>query len=838
MQIAPHPDNERERIRAIQRLNILDTDPENVFDDLTKLAAHICDTPISLMSFVDSDRQWFKSHYGLTVEQTERDISFCSHTILGDDLLEVRDTSQDDRFHDNPFVTGESQVKFYAGFPLKTSEGLGLGSLCVIDHRPRQLSAHQIEALKIIGRQIVHLLELRQKLRGTELMEEMALNAQALSKKLSRNLRQEHNQLLSHLEKAPVGISIVTGPDYTYEVVNQEYRRFCGQASELAGQKYFDLFPHLRGTEMEKIMHQVYHKGESFSATDYEVTIPGNEKNPCYFDFQMQPFQGANQRGILTVAIDTTKKNQALNALRESVEKFRLFAETAPHMAFIADASGNIIYFNQRWYDYIGNLPEDEGWGWQKKNVHHPDDLSRTIEAWNDSMATGKPYEIEYRLRRHDGVYRWHLGRALPIRNSRGEITRWFGNNVDIHDQKELTEQLMAAKNAADEANMAKSSFLANMSHEIRTPLGAIMGFAEQLAQPEISKEQFQKYISVISRNSTYLQRIIDDILDLSKVEAGKMIIEHIECSVKELISEFIAMTVPKAEENKIKFTCSVQDGIPERILSDPVRLKQILTNVVGNAIKFTPNGRVDLIVSARDKQLEFRVKDTGVGISMDQAKKLFQPFMQADPSTTRRFGGTGLGLVLTKKLCQAMGGDFILESSLPDLGSTFMAHVKIQEPKESENTGLAGPIKSSPKIASALPLQGSKILLVEDSMDNQLLIRILLEKAGAQVEVADNGIKGVQKALNEDYALVLMDVQMPEMDGIDATRELRKKGFIKPIIALTAHAMKEEKDRCLKSGFDDFLTKPIQKERLISVLKANINKWRNYEGTLGIEIQ
>lgn len=846
-----HPENERERLRALHHLNILDSDPESCFDDLTKLAATICETPISLISFIDSDRQWFKSHHGLATQETPRDEAICGHTILEDQALIIEDVAKDPRFRDNLLFRKEPRIRFYAGIPLKTDEGFNVGSLCVADHRPRRLTETQLTSLHLLAKQVMRLLELKGKIRGIELSESEALSAQVASRRLSKALSEERNKIWGYLELAPVGVSVVQGPNFIYEIVNQEYRRLAATNQEFVGRAHFDLFPHLKGTKIETIMKRVYESGQSISATDYRVESPAGDNCPAsYLDFQLQPFSNPDgSRGILTIAIDTTKKNQALNALKESVEKFKLFAETAPHMAFIADAGGNILYFNQRWHEYIGDSSDSSGWNWLKESIHHPDDLQRTIEAWGRSVVSGKPFEMEYRLRRHDGTYRWHLGRALAIRNDQGQITRWFGNNVDIHDQKELARQLLAAKNTADEANLAKSNFLANMSHEIRTPLGAIMGFAEELEQPGISPEQVQRYVSVINRNSAHLQRIIDDILDLSKVEAGKMLIERIDCSLTDLISEFIAFMNPKAVENGIKFNCTIQEGIPQNIASDPVRIRQILSNIVGNAIKFTPNGRIDLHVSATKEFIEFKVVDTGVGISQEQAKKLFQPFIQADLSTTRRFGGTGLGLALTKKLCESMGGEFFLESSAPDQGSTFVARIKWTEPRSSfSKTGgktssqekSESHLESPPKSSSPAhrPLQDSKILLVEDSRDNQLLIQILLEKAGARVTVADDGRQGIRKALQEDFSLVLMDVQMPEMDGIDAAQELRKKGYDKPIVALTAHAMKEEKERCLKSGFDDFLTKPVQKDRMIAILKTNINQWGNHKRPLGIEIQ
>lgn len=699
MIIANLPESELKRQEILRSLRVLDTPRENIFDDITKLAAKICGTPISLISLVDSNRQWFKSVHGLDFSETLRELSFCSHTILEEDFFEVPDATRDPRFATNPFVTGEPNIAYYAGIPLRCRQGYNIGSLCVIDHRPRKLSLDQIEMLQSLARQVIHLFEAYSHLREQESAEALANRERDDSIRMLNLLREERLRMLSYLDRAPVGISVIAGPDFVFEVVNQEYQGFVGAERVLEGNKFFDLFPKYRGSEIETMLQQVYYEQKSISATDY-LAIKENEDGTIehqYFDFQMQPFLSpAGKKGILTIVLDTTKKNLAL-------------------------------------------------------------------------------------------------------------------------------QQTIAAKLAADQANKAKSFFLANMSHEIRTPLGAIMGFAEELAQPDIKPEQHQRYLDVINRNSAHLQRIIDDILDLSKVEAGKVLIEAIPCSISELVAEFAALMSHRALENKVKFTCTIQMGVPDWVLADPGRLKQILTNAVGNAFKFSPNGRVDLIVSAAGDFLEFKVKDTGIGLTNEQAEKIFHPFTQADSSTARKFGGTGLGLVLTKKLCEAMGGTFYLESSRPLIGSTFVARVKVQTAQLTTDSEIHARPVSRRRINKQRPLEAIKILLVEDSEDNQLLIRILLEKAGALVESAYDGEEGVRKAMSNAFDIVLMDVQMPQLDGLEATQRLRSRGYKKPVIALTAHAMHEEKQRCLQAGFDDFLTKPIRREQILSSLETYI---------------
>ncbi len=386
------------------------------------------------------------------------------------------------------------------------------------------------------------------------------------------------------------------------------------------------------------------------------------------------------------------------------------------------------------------------------------------------------------------------------------------------------TEEIAQAKTEAEQANQAKSAFLTNMSHEIRTPLGAIMGFVELLQEPGLSKIESEKYLSIIDRNSHHLMNIIDHILDLAKVESGKLVVENIEFSLAEFLQDFSTLMGLRARANGIGFVLKAETELPEFVFSDPTRIRQILSNVVGNAVKFTEHGHVELMVGFENSRLYFRVTDTGRGISNEQRGRLFQAFAQADSSITRKFGGSGLGLVLTKKLTEALGGDFYLVESEIGKGSTFEASVTITQ---SEGTGfLSREYFEKPQAvrtasdSTNVNLAGCEILVVEDSMDNQVLIETLLQKTGAKTYFAADGVEGVEKAMLRRYDVILMDVQMPKMDGHQAVRELRSKGLTGPIVALTAHAMKEERLRAVESGFSHFLTKPIDRKDLTELLE------------------
>lgn len=388
------------------------------------------------------------------------------------------------------------------------------------------------------------------------------------------------------------------------------------------------------------------------------------------------------------------------------------------------------------------------------------------------------------------------------------------------YEVRDLLTALTQAKIDAERANTSKTQFLANMSHEIRTPIGAILGFTDLMKNSANSPEENLEFMGIIERNSQQLMRLIDDILDLSKVESGNMTIEMIRFSLADMLGDLASLMGFKAHEKAIEFRFVLETPFPEIISSDPVRLRQILTNILGNAIKFTDRGSVCLKVAYENPTLRFTVTDTGIGVSKAQEARLFRPFSQADTSTTRKFGGTGLGLVLSRRLAEALGGRLDLVPTPEGPGSTFVIEIRselLPDVKMVGGPSVLSAAQESPSRRQALP--GMKILLTEDSPDNQKLIATYLQKEGARVTFANNGAEGVDLALKEDFDVVLMDIQMPVLDGHGAAKKLRASAYAKPLIALTAHAMKEERERCLASGFTEFLTKPVQRVQLIETL-------------------
>ncbi len=403
------------------------------------------------------------------------------------------------------------------------------------------------------------------------------------------------------------------------------------------------------------------------------------------------------------------------------------------------------------------------------------------------------------------------------------------------HARLELQAKLELRVNEAREASRAKSEFLANMSHEIRTPMTSIIGYADLLLDPESSSTERLAHIQTIRRNGEHLLTILNDILDLSKIEAGKMTIEQVRCSPSMIIVDVASLMRVRAKEKGLFFEVHYQTPIPETIQSDPTRLRQLLVNLVGNAIKFTASGGIRILARCEDPttsspSLTLEVVDTGIGLSDTQVAQLFQPFAQADTSTTRRFGGTGLGLAICRRLAHMLGGDISVNSS-PGRGSSFcltiaagsLEDVKMFEELQEAGLPESGPLPESMDV-SALETLDCAVLLAEDGLDNQLLISTHLKRSGARVAIAENGRLALEMALaaslaKEPFDVVLMDMQMPEMDGYAATSELRRKGYTGPIIALTAHAMAGDRERCIGAGCTDYLTKPIGRSKLVAAV-------------------
>jgi two-component system CheB/CheR fusion protein len=527
---------------------------------------------------------------------------------------------------------------------------------------------------------------------------------------------------------------------------------------------------------------------------------------------------------VVVIRHDETLERRAQLELQASEARFRAMADSAPVLIWIANTEKLCTWFNTPWLKFTGRTQEQEyGNGWAEGV--HPDDLARCVATYSSSFDARKPFTREYRLRRHDGQWRWLVDSGTPRYADTGDFEGYIGSCFDITDRIEAEQKLAEASRVAVSANQLKGQFLANMSHEIRTPLNAILGLSE-LGMGEDDHARVREYMGVIHQSGAGLLGVINDVLDFSKIEAGRLSIEAVPFDLRELLKSIHDTLSVTAEARGVPLQQHLPEDLPAIVVGDPLRVRQVLTNLLSNAIKFTPQGHVELRVAhGDDGRVSFSVTDTGIGLTPEQLERLFQPFSQADSSTTRRFGGTGLGLAISRELARMMGGDLVAES-VQGKGSTFRFDARFAAATSAQEAEVKSrhTARLAQALASAGNLAGRQVLLVEDNRVNQLVARTLLEKAGVKVRLAENGLQAVEVmcgARPGHFDAVLMDVQMPVMDGYEATRTLKARlgAACPPIVAMTAHAMSEERDRCLAAGMVAHLAKPIDVAALYGTL-------------------
>jgi len=555
-----------------------------------------------------------------------------------------------------------------------------------------------------------------------------------------------------------------------------------------------------------------------------------------WFSGQSTPICYENEIVFNGVLLDITETKRAQEALRESEEKYRTLIEGTDDIILSVDPQGILTYVSPQAARY-GFHPA-QAVGTPFMDYVHPHDRPHLLAAFLRITGTGQELRTQFRSPTPDGRTVWFEGSSTLRRDEAGQIVAMFTILRDVTERKRMEEALWRAKQEAEAASRAKSEFLANMSHEIRTPMTAILGYIDLLSREcprrcEYGRQQVDEHLRVISRNADYLMRVINDILDLSKIEAGKLQIEELPCSPFEVVADAVNLARVNAASKDLPLIVQYDGPIPKTIRSDAVRLRQVLLNLLGNAVKFTEAGQVRLLVRLLRSEdahaaLEFDVIDTGIGMTAEQIDRLFEPFTQADSSTSRKFGGTGLGLTISRRLAQMLGGDIRIRSA-PGQGSTFSLTVAtgpLEGVELTEPDAAAPPSRESDDPLQSLeePALDCRLLLAEDGPDSQRLICLLLRKAGALVDVAADGQAAVDLALaahrrGEPYEVILMDMQMPILDGYQATSRLRAAGYAGPIVALTAHALAEDRRKCLEAGCDDYATKPIERDKFLAVV-------------------
>ncbi|MNJ92145.1 Autoinducer 2 sensor kinase/phosphatase LuxQ [compost metagenome] len=687
------------RIKSLLAYAVIDTPSEEFYDTLNSLVSTICNTPISLISFIDDERQWYKSKIGMDVVELPVEDTICQYTLLEEDIMEIPDTLQDGRLVGNPHVQAENGIRFYAGISLRAEDGYAIGSVCAADFKPQHLTDMQKQALRDIAKMI-----------------------------------------MIHLEAKK------------------------------------------RNEEME---------GELQNVLQEKIEISERQ-------IQLQ--------------------EKVYNNLFEAISQSNAIIEFSKE--------GTILNLNTQFAEMMGYAVE-ELIG-QKHTIFLTETLAESNDLIWQKLLSGKPYAGKFKRKHKDGNTIWMQSSYSPVIDMEGEITKITTISVDI------TNDVLAI-NALEELSKQKDHFLANISHELRSPIHAILGFTDLLIEGEGDQKK-QKQLQSVKTAGDNLLYLVNGILDLSKIEAGLFQFDLIRFHLADTIENVFSVLGGKAAQKGLRFNYEIAPEIPAFVTGDPHRLTQILINLLDNALKFTSEGGVKLTVSADWKGLNkvaltFVVSDTGIGIPENKLESIFGRFTQAEENTTRKYGGTGLGLNICKLLVEKQGGTISVSSKSGEY-TKFTFELLFEVPKEQEQA------ESRSATVDYSDLRG-KILMCEDNEANSMLAQQLFASTGIELDIAKNGREGVELFRQKAYDLVLMDIQMPEMDGYQATGYIRNElssGI--PIIALTAHSVSKEKEKCIAAGMNDYLPKPFKKNELFDKVRQWIRTEREAEREFPADLQ
>ena len=665
---------------------------------------------------------------------------------------------------------------------------------------------------------------------GAALLACALLGGYALSR---RRAERRANALLDAvMANAPVGLGFI-GRDMSVTNANRALVEIGERAMGLpAGPGAPGTMPALPEAVRERIaprLRAVMEGARPQSELEVETAPPDRPNERHYLMATLFPLaqSGPGEGGAGLILMDVTRRRRAEERLRRSESRFRTLANSLPQLAWQTSADGEIEWYNRRWYEFTGTtFDEMKGSGWM--TVQHPDHLERVTAHFRAAIETGEPWEDFFPLRGADGQYRWFLSRAVPIRDEPdengegGTITGWFGTNTDATDLREAQEEAMLAREAAEDANRAKSQFIANMSHELRTPLSAVIGYSEMLEEEAgdlEGGEALTKDLQKIGANARHLLSLINDVLDLSKIEAGRMETHAEDFAVDTLVTETVSTVQALVAAKGNTLEVRMPEGVGT-MHSDQVKLRQCLINLLSNASKFTEKGRVTLSAElGRDamgrRDIAFRVSDTGIGMTPEQLSRLFTRFTQADSSTTRRFGGTGLGLAITKAFCTLLGGNIAVESA-EGKGTTFTIRV----PMDLRETG---PDPEAEREAAAMPgeeerTQAGLVLVVDDDPASRELLSRFVVRDGFAVRCAHDGEEGLRLAKQLHPTAILLDVMMPRMDGWSVLTALKADPELAEIPVVMVSIV-QERALAVSLGAADYLIKPVQWHRLRTVL-------------------
>ena len=934
------PANEAERLAELRDYRILDTPPEAAFDDLARLAAQICGTPIGAVTFVDAERVWAKAQVGLAVREMPRGCSLCARAILKPGVFVVEDLAADPDFAAHPLTGAQAGIRFFAGAPLVSPSGHAIGGLCVLDWAPRRLAPRQEEALQVLARQVITHLELRRNLRkleqsiaGHEQSEAALREAEVKYRGIFENVNEgiyqttPEGQWLAANPKlarilgydSPAQLMAAVG-DIEHQLYVQPGRRaeflrlmrlhdevagFESQVYRRDGQVIWitenartvrnaqgrllcyegtvqDITEHKRAEDARRDSELLYHslveclpqnifrkdtegrftfvnklfcqtvgrpQGEILGKTDFDFFPPELAgkyqaddrrvmRTGTVLDTVEEHVRPSGERlfvhvlktplydgtgkviGVQGIFWDVTERRRIEAALARERDLLRALLDNVPDAIYFKDAQSRFVQCSRALAEKFGLSDLAELVGKTDFDFFTEEHARPAFEDEQRIIRTGQPVVgLAEKETLPDGRVSWVLTSKLPLRNEQGEIVGTFGISKDITQRIQAEQELAKARDLAVESTRLKSEFLANMSHELRTPMNAIIGMTGLLLDTELTAEQ-REYVETVRRSADALLGIINDILDFSKIEARRMKLEVVDFDLREAVEGTVELLAESAQCKGLELVCWVDDRLPAWLRGDPGRLRQVLTNLLGNAIKFTARGEVSLRLalmaeSPTHVRVRGEVKDTGIGISQGAQMRIFEAFSQADGSTTRQYGGTGLGLAISKQLVELMRGRIGMESAL-GAGATFWFEIELARAAGAE------PEAPAPRES----LAGLRVLVVDDNASNRRVLAYQLARWQMQPAEAASGPAALEvlraaAQAGTPYELAVLDMQMPQMDGLALAQAIRADRRLAHtcLVMLTSLGCRLGPDELRAAGVAACLAKPVRQSRLHEAL-------------------
>lgn len=904
--------SEEKRLEALFSYNLMDTKAEKQYDHITKLACYICGTKMAAINLIDGSRLWIKSKVGFDMSELSKDLTFCKYTILQQHLLEIPDTLLDDRLKDNPAVSGENGIRYYAGISLVTPEGYIIGTICVFDTQPNLLNDSQQEALQFLADETV--LHMETAKRNHEL--QLLTTRQNEFKALFDNSGDLHfiSDETGKIEFINSSVKKILGYQ-AEEVLGRSIRDFCVPDDQFVVQKmqeslargenkveflvkviaknleikWFSFFNVnlnkrwlsngrdvtkniLAEQELQQLSlvashvtngmvindenNKILWVNEAFETiTGYNLKdvkgeklsqiITGKQTDPQILDYAEK--QVNNKTSFTIELLAYTKKqeqiwlsvsnsvildelgetNRSIEIIKDVTERKQTDIELQTLSAAVTKSSVGVMIRNGEDQVIWMNNALEEILGWQvnelkgsvlnEQFIGELTDLKLYREA-QQQLRDKKSYDIEIVLYKKDKIPIWLSVFSNLLLNSQGQVERQLSIFMDITLRKKAEHELIHTREQALQLSRAKETFISVLSHEIRSPINAVIGISRVLMEENPTPAQLEN-LNILKFSSENLLKLVNDILDFTKIETGNMQLESAAVNLKQLARQTLHTVSFKLENKDLKLNLALDPAIPELVLADSTRLYQIMMNLLGNAVKFTTKGEVKLSLDLEKEDQEsvlikFCVSDTGIGIPHDRIKSIFEVYSQASSDTTRKYGGTGLGLTITQKLIELHQSAIEVKSE-PGKGSDFYFRISFKKaPAE-----LQQPV--SPVVFEALK---ANVLVADDNQINLTLAKKILTKWGIEADFAANGLDAYEMAMVKDYDLILMDLHMPVMDGLEATKIIRKQPQEKyktvPIIALTGSVFGLNLENLQQEGLTDHFLKPYTPEGLYNKIK------------------